>query len=926
MARPRREKLQPMQHMPAYHHGPEAREQQQIIASLDVPVPPRTLSEILSTAPDSISAAMKARKQLRLESLGEGFQTSDRQQTPYSHAVVPKPIGASEKRLASMTVQKSDNKHMQPRYLDQKREYGESQVHDDAAAWSNRPEGGRASSNRPVPGVKRSTTVELQVSEAELQELQAGVRDPSESLAILGASLMIMMTRGNEVPKDVRWSAFAALPAGDVVSNLQTVIPDEVPGFKLRALKHFLTRNAFDAIALESDVSPTAGKLAAWLLRVIAQHPEGGAFIKQVRESLEAWDALEAQRQARDQAAKTKRKRVRKRKKKAVSKKEEEHPEVLELFRSVREAGADIHKEMVSELRAFKLVPESCKVTLEAVTLLLNPGTPLPKLKMIMARSAAIHPAISGFTLAAAKTIPPRTRRAVEKLASTPCVADEDKLSHKSVCLSRLMRWVRAVLRLLARLHQDLPAYAARDMDAAVGAESMRAGASAKPAASETVGTDERVAETSPSTPHEVQGAQSESEVQAQTQESSGVGRIESEVQAEVPASPDVAAQAPTPVHVTAATESQDDGAADARAHETSVARSEDQSSPAAALDTGSALENTAEAVDAKAGEQACIPAAANKPGEPDSSTVRHASPAADAVPSNAKDRACATAEEKSAHALGQPRATAGASHESTRESGLSGSAASSYDDEMYSPEPTSASSAASSSSSSSAADGASAEPPSAKAASEPTSAKAAPEQTLPEAQNQGKNAGPSGHSDSQPEPGAVSNTEAQAEGKVHAADLSSQPADQEHQLAATEPADVSNDQPDAEAPPATADTPQPASSNEGGSQQQGSDVDAVFEDLLSPEPEAAREKASTPSSGASGNAGADKQNDPPAVEEEEDDSLDDYDLEDDFASPPPTPAKPDAAAGQSDSPLKHTDTYGEDDFDDDFDDDLSDG
>ena len=131
---------------------------------------------------------------------------------------------------------------------------------------------------------------------AEVAALR-GLNPPSESVVVVAAAVLILLTPGNRIPDDVRWGAFMEV-SEDVLSfmsRLESFEPASVPKFKFRALKRFLNRDAFNPTLLAENSRPAA-KLCTWLLRIMVAHPDGAGFFKEVRQALGAWEAAERER------------------------------------------------------------------------------------------------------------------------------------------------------------------------------------------------------------------------------------------------------------------------------------------------------------------------------------------------------------------------------------------------------------------------------------------------------------------------------------------------------------------------------------------------------------------------------------------------------------------------------------------------------
>ena len=178
------------------------------------------------------------------------------------------------------------------------------------------------------------------------------------------------------LPPDVRWSAFQKQETDGFLQRMDTFEPTNVPDFKLRALRRFLSIDAYNPVELDKD-SSAAAKLAVWILRVIAAHSRG-AYIKEVRSSLAAWETY----------GQTEEKLKKKKKKKKIASspdaglgspsssmrqtEEREH----KLLGDIKRASFGIEKNMIQELRSAvrgKIPPAGLVTGLEAVALVLEP-------------------------------------------------------------------------------------------------------------------------------------------------------------------------------------------------------------------------------------------------------------------------------------------------------------------------------------------------------------------------------------------------------------------------------------------------------------------------------------------------------------------------------------------------------------------------
>lgn len=306
-------------------------------------------------------------------------------------------------------------------------------------------------------------SVRVPLSVVELEELLS-LDQPSEAIAVVAASVLILLQPGNSVPTDVRWAAFKVLDPTTLQADLTDFEVSAVPKFKLRALRRFLSVDAFNPVSLAQNGSLAAAKLAVWVLRVIAAHPEGAAYIKEVRTALDSWDT--AQREAAEKRA-TITKLPKKIKKKKSQKK------LLEpldrLLDDVRRSGEAVNKAVMAELKnAIRgTLPAACVRVMEAVSILLEPKRKgsIETVKALMAKATTrseptFESRIRDYGKNEAELVlggPSHGAKRVQLLQAY--VEDSDletsALSFSSMSVSVLMSWVRSVVALVVFLFDE---------------------------------------------------------------------------------------------------------------------------------------------------------------------------------------------------------------------------------------------------------------------------------------------------------------------------------------------------------------------------------------------------------------------------------------------------------------------------------------
>jgi len=341
----------------------------------------------------------------------------------------------------------------------------------------NGDEGGGGNNVRPM-----TPSVQVPLTGDELDEVRK-LEQPTEGVAVVAAAVLILLSEGNTVPADVRWSAFVACERSRLLSGLQHFDAQAVPKFKLRALKRFLSIDAFNPVLLATTAQDKAGcvcrpaaKLAVWVLRVIAAHPEGGLFIKEVRTALGEWDHM---KEAEELLKPKKKKKMKKKTRKvaiapAVSdapgvegggdsaKQAGEGPgcgllgesdPLARLEKDARRCGQAVDKHVAAELKSAVrgTLSKPCSRALEAASLLLNRGKPsLEWAKGAMSKAVkrgdpTFESTVKGFGREEATALVAVSQRAGKVLSgylSDPDL-EPDALKKASKAMAVLMDWVR---------------------------------------------------------------------------------------------------------------------------------------------------------------------------------------------------------------------------------------------------------------------------------------------------------------------------------------------------------------------------------------------------------------------------------------------------------------------------------------------------
>ena len=476
---PRREKLQPMNHL-----VPNA-------VSTDLPPPPRTLTDLLSTSPAAAAAANKPRSRAVLGDMYGRKGSATQAAPPSAFRHPPSRSGDPATPLGTWGPHSRTMRNGTPTQRDEAFD-----------ASTGRQQPGDASNEEEVMR-PMTPSVREPLSASEFDALIA-IDEPSEAVAVVAAAVLILITPGNSVPSDVRWSALVAQPRDAFLASLRALDPLSVPKFKLRALRRFLSVDAFNPLALHASGYPGAASLAVYVLRVIAAHPEGGPIIKEVNGALVAWDEARqapapllpnegdgkgelpagegGEAGAVASAPKKKTKKSKGKKKSAedtAAIPSDEGDGALSprstLVRALKVSAQALNKNVMGELKALsrgKATPASYAKVIEAVAAILEPKkkTSISSVWVKASLSGQVKVAkgeptievrLSGFSESEAEGLArtPKSLRTVVSLCEDGDL-EEVPLGRASKSLVVLMQWVRAACALAVTIDETLKAEA----------------------------------------------------------------------------------------------------------------------------------------------------------------------------------------------------------------------------------------------------------------------------------------------------------------------------------------------------------------------------------------------------------------------------------------------------------------------------------
>jgi len=110
----------------------------------------------------------------------------------------------------------------------------------------------------------------------------ADVEQPAQVVALVAATVLILLVPGDSVPTDLSWTAVRTELANGrkFLRRLRNFDPSSVAQFKIRALQPFISNPSFNPDILQ-PVSVPAAALAGWVLAVINSLPDYKAWLEQ---------------------------------------------------------------------------------------------------------------------------------------------------------------------------------------------------------------------------------------------------------------------------------------------------------------------------------------------------------------------------------------------------------------------------------------------------------------------------------------------------------------------------------------------------------------------------------------------------------------------------------------------------------------------
>jgi hypothetical protein len=176
------------------------------------------------------------------------------------------------------------------RYMLPKKEASETTVGEEGVA----PKKKKIKKVKSAPKASRALSEAVaDLTAAELQEL-AQMDQPPQAIALVAATVLILLAPGEEVPADLTWSAVnIELSKGRrLLRMLKYFDPSRIVQFKMRALQPFISNPNFNEAALR-ELSIPASKLVAWVLAVVGSRPEYMDWLME-RENEQVQDAAAA--------------------------------------------------------------------------------------------------------------------------------------------------------------------------------------------------------------------------------------------------------------------------------------------------------------------------------------------------------------------------------------------------------------------------------------------------------------------------------------------------------------------------------------------------------------------------------------------------------------------------------------------------------
>ena len=115
--------------------------------------------------------------------------------------------------------------------------------------------------------------IAISISKVELHSVLA-IENPKKELELVGAAVLIMLSPGKDIPKDVSWAGFKkAIKGNSFHQKISALDSSAIRGFKARALKPFLQNDKFLPAKMAS-ISLCCAKLASWAFVTLKSVPE----------------------------------------------------------------------------------------------------------------------------------------------------------------------------------------------------------------------------------------------------------------------------------------------------------------------------------------------------------------------------------------------------------------------------------------------------------------------------------------------------------------------------------------------------------------------------------------------------------------------------------------------------------------------------
>ena len=141
-------------------------------------------------------------------------------------------------------------------------------------------------------GAYTAREIALSITKQELHSLLS-VENPKKELELVGAAVLIMLSPGRDIPKEVAWGSFKKeIKGNSFPGKIASLNSSNIKGFKARALKPFLQNDKFLPGRI-ANTSVGAAKLAAWAFVALRGVPEfewpEGLDLKAVLEGMDKY-------------------------------------------------------------------------------------------------------------------------------------------------------------------------------------------------------------------------------------------------------------------------------------------------------------------------------------------------------------------------------------------------------------------------------------------------------------------------------------------------------------------------------------------------------------------------------------------------------------------------------------------------------------